>query len=65
MKIELSKDQITLLEMGTKIPTSNGGKWYYLPYYYKHIEGNTFEEVTFEKLPEGIQKYINNQREKK
>jgi len=64
MKIELTNQQIQLLEMGKKINTGKN-TWYYLPYWYKHVEGNTFEEISLEQLPEGLKKYLENIKNKK
>lgn len=66
MKIELTNQQVQLLEMGTKINTKDGNTYYFLPYWYKKVDNNgMFEELNWDKLPEGVKKYIENQKEKK
>jgi len=65
-KITLTKQQIELLDTGSKIKTKEGYTWYYIPYYFKSTnEQGVFEEYTFEKLPEGIKKFINEKRKNK
>lgn len=65
MKVELSKSQIELLEMGTKIKGQGGTVYYFLPYWYKSTnQQGVYEEINWDELPEGIKKYIENQRNK-
>jgi hypothetical protein len=66
MKIKLTKQQEEFLLNGTVVNTKGGEKWIYFPYWFKETnEQGVFEEYTFEQLPEGIKKYLNNLKEKK
>lgn len=64
MTIKLIKTDSEFLEVAaTKIHT-NGQEWYYLPFWYKRVGEDTFEQVRFENLPKFIIDYINSEREK-
>jgi len=63
MKIEISKRQRDFLLNGTVVNTKNGEKWYYFPYWLKETnEIDVYEMVSYEKLPEGLKKYLENLR---
>ena len=64
MKIKLSNDQVEFLETGTVFVGPNGFKWYYMPFWFKETEEKgTFEELSFDKLPEDFKKVIRERRE--
>ena len=66
MKIKIEKCQRDFLLNGSVINKKSGEKWYYFPFWLKETsETDIYEEYTFEKLPEGIKKYIENERNKK
>lgn len=65
-KITLTKQQIEMLETGSKVKTKEGYTWYYIPYWYKSTnEQGVYEEYSFQELPEGMKTYLNNLKEKK
>jgi len=42
-----------------------GGKTYfYLPYWYKIVDGNVFDEISFEDLPKEVVEHIQRERER-
>lgn len=62
MKIKIEKCQRDFLLNGHVINTGKD-KWIYFPFWLKETsEIDVYEMVTFEKLPEGIKKYIENKR---
>lgn len=66
MKIKLTKQQEEFLLNGKIINLSNKDKWIYFPYWFKATtEQGVYEEFTFDQLPTGLQKYIENERNKK
>lgn len=66
MKLKIEKCHRDFLLNGNTFKTKDGEKWYYFPFYLKETnETDVYEQYSFEKLPEGIKKFIENQREKK
>jgi hypothetical protein len=65
-KLEISKCQRDFLLNGKSIKTKEGEKWFYFPFYLKETnEIDVYEMVSWDKLPEGLKKYIENERNKK
>ena len=65
MKIEISKCQRDFLLNGSFVTTKEG-KWIYFPHWFKETnEIDVYEIVSWDKLPEGLKKYIENERNKK
>ncbi len=59
MKIVLTKEGKEFLEqVSTILTTPNGEKWLYQPFWYKHIEGNKYLMVSYEKLPDNVKAEI-------
>ena len=59
MKIELTKEQISLLEIGTKLQHSENEFFYYLPMWFKiENSSNTAEVYHLDKLPNDIKETI-------
>lgn len=54
MIIKLTEEQLDFLQnVSTIIPDGNNN-WYYMPFWFKQIDGEKFEIVNFEKLPESV-----------
>lgn len=62
MKVELSQQQEELFQLLGK--TING-KYVFFPKAYIKLGNREYEEVDFDKLPEGIKKFIENEKNKK
>ena len=63
MKINLTRQQQELFEI---LAQNANKKYYFFTKVYEKIDNDgNFIEKELKELPEGIQKYINNQREKK
>jgi hypothetical protein len=65
MKVKLTREQTYLLyRFGSYLNTNiygkneSGEEYYYLPYYFKIVEGNEFEIVSFAELSEDVKKSI-------
>mgnify|MGYP003340448879 CR=1 FL=1 len=62
MKITLSSCQEEFMQVfGKQI----NGKYIYFPKAYIKLDNREYQEVDFENLPEGIKKFINNEKSKK
>lgn len=62
MKIEVTKQQEELFQLLGKVIN---GKYIYFPNVYIKLGNKEYEEVSFDKLPEGIKKFIENEKSKK
>jgi hypothetical protein len=62
MKVELTAQQEELFQLLGK--TING-KYVFFPKTYIKLGNREYEEVDFDKLPEGIKKFIENEKNKK
>lgn len=62
MKLKLTNQQNEIFET---IASNVNFKYYYFDKVYVKLGNNEFEEKDFSDLPQGIQKYINEQKEKK
>jgi len=71
MQLILTKEQIDLLEIGSKLQIRVNEEdfeddkfetWYYFPFWMKKIEDDVFEMVHFESLSENIKNLINKER---
>jgi len=60
MKVKLPKEAIRFIESNA---TKINEEWYYMPYWWKRIDGDVFEQVMFENLPNGLKKQIQKMRE--
>lgn len=61
MKVLITKEQFDLFESNAAKMEYNG-TYYYLPYWYKDLGDGYFEQITFEKLPEGLKEIIKENR---
>ena len=60
MKIKIEKCQRDFLLSG-RVVTTGKDKWIHFPFWLKETsEIDVYEMVNFEKLPEGLKKYIEN-----
>lgn len=60
MKIKIEKCQRDFLLNGSVVNTGKD-KWIYFPFWFKETsEIDVYEMVSFEKLPEGLKKYMEN-----
>lgn len=62
-KVLLTSQQEELFQLLGK--TINGGKYVYFPKAYIKLGNREYEEVDFNNLPEGIKKFIENEKNKK
>lgn len=59
MTVKYEKDSSDFLEKtATKVVLPSGDEWFYLPHWYKKVGEQTFEIVTFEKLPNELIVYL-------
>lgn len=56
IKIRLTKSQEELFQ---EVAQNANSKWFYFPKVYKRIEDRVYEEMDLNDIPEGIKKYIN------
>ena len=63
MMIKLTKSQMNLLNIGSKLHTSDGYDYYYIPFYFKSTDKpNVFEQYSLEKLPTELLYLIDTKR---
>lgn len=61
--IKLIESDSKFLEKVSHKITSNGEEWFHMPFWYKKISENTYEEVFFENLPTHVTNLIRKNRE--
>jgi len=61
MKVKLTKEAGQFIEANS----ARVDEWYYLPYYWKRIDDDVFEQVTFENIPKYVKDILKENREKK
>lgn len=62
MKVKLSKQAIRFIEANA---AAVDGAWYYMPFYWKRIDKDIFEQITFDKVPEYVKELIKENEKKK
>jgi len=60
-KIEVTKEQSDLIK---GISHCVNGEWYYIPYWFKDLGNNVFEEHSFDKLPDELKDVLMDSRYK-
>ena len=63
MKTKLTKENTEFLNSLSMQVSDGENKWHYCPFWFKELGNNTYEIVTFEKLPINIIEIINSSRE--
>jgi len=64
MTIKLIKTDSEFLEVAaTKVSRIDGSDWYYLPFWYRKVGEDLYEQVTWDKLPESLKHHIQSNRD--
>ena len=58
----IESDSEFLKKVASKI-TIYTDEWYYMPFWYRKVSENVYEEVKFENLPESVTEFIKKQRQ--
>jgi hypothetical protein len=61
--IKLIESDSDFLEKVANKITVHTDEWYYMPFWYRKVSKNTYQEVMFENLPQSIIQFIEKQRE--
>jgi len=61
MLIKVSKEVSNFIEV---ISHKEGDKWFYIPFWFKKIDNDVYEQVSFENLPKELIDTIKRNRER-
>lgn len=62
MTVKMIKTDSEFLEVVANKITVGEEEWYFMPFYFKKVGTDLFEQVPFSKLPEHVQKHIQTMR---
>lgn len=64
LTLNLSKDNVSFLELGNCTLTRDG-KFFYLPFYFRELPNGTYQLFTYDRLPKSIKQIVDENKNDK